>query len=236
MRLLHTETFELKEFLGDNIPEYAILSHTWDEEEVTFQDMSAGLAKEKKLGWRKIQFCCKQAVQDGFSWAWIDTCCIDKTSSAELSESINSMYEWYKKSRICYVYLQDCYERKPFSKSRWWTRGWTLQELIAPSCVWFYNANWEEIGSKRSMHRQVTRITGIDEDILTGGCIFGCNVAVRMSWAADRETTRIEDEAYCLLGLFGVNMPLLYGEGKRAFKRLQEEILKVTEDYTLFTW
>lgn len=237
MRLLHTQTFELREFLGDSIPEYVILSHTWEKEEVTFQDMmSTGSGAQEKLGWGKIQFCCRQAVQDGFSWAWIDTCCIDKTSSAELSESINSMYAWYKNSCICYAYLQDCHNRWEIPESRWWTRGWTLQELIAPSCVEFFDAGWREMGSKQSMHEHVTRITGIHEGILSGGDIFECNVAVRMSWAAKRETTRIEDQAYCLLGLFGVNMPLLYGEGDRAFKRLQEEILKVSEDYTLFTW
>ncbi|ORX99611.1 heterokaryon incompatibility protein-domain-containing protein [Clohesyomyces aquaticus] len=241
MRLLNTKTLQIVEFLGRNIPEYVILSHTWGDEEVIFQDVQQSKVSEKK-GYAKIQGFCKKAAEDGFQYGWVDTCCIDKTSSAELSEAINSMYNWYKGSRICYAYLAD-FEMtvggvgdhyRGFIASRWWSRGWTLQELLAPETVEFYDSNWNEVGTKLSLQDQIAEITGIDRRILGGADPFGVNVAVRMSWAAQRETTRIEDQAYCLMGLFRVNMPLLYGEGKRAFLRLQEEIMRIREDYTLF--
>jgi hypothetical protein len=243
MRLINTSTIQVEEFLGHEIPEYVILSHTWEEEEVSLQDIQSFGALKKK-GYTKIEKCCEKAASDGFTYCWIDTCCIDKTSSAELSEAINSMYKWYQNSRICYAYLSD-FEASSgsllenymsFTASRWWTRGWTLQELLAPNVVEFYNADWIEIGTKLSLHEQITEITGIDEGVLCGADPLRRNVAVRMSWASHRKTTRIEDQAYCLMGLFRVNMPLLYGEGNRAFIRLQEKIMRVREDYTLFTW
>ena len=195
-----------------------------------------------KKGFAKLTGCYEKAKNDGFRYCWIYTCCIDKTSSAELSEAINSMYQWYKDAHICYAYLEDLHgdpkldNYEAFSKSRWFTRGWTLQELIAPQVVEFYDAFWVNIGTRSSLQERLTHITGINERILAGGDPLESSVAVRMSWAARRETSRLEDEAYCLLGIFGVNMPLLYGEGKRAFLRLQEEILHVDEDYTLFAW
>jgi hypothetical protein len=179
---------------------------------------------------------------------WTNTFCIDKTSSAELSEAINSMYKWYEGSCICYVYLADVAEdarrlffngtgaKNSFDSSRWFKRGWTLQELIAPVVVEFYNVDWMFIGTKRSLQQHITKITGIAITVLRGASPRSCDIATRMSWASRRQTTRIEDQSYCLLGLFGVNMPLLYGEGQKAFQRLQEEILKIEEDYTLFTW
>ncbi|CAO2658377.1 Nn.00g061000.m01.CDS01 [Neocucurbitaria sp. VM-36] len=247
MRLLNTSTLKVEEFLRE-IPEYVILSHTWEEDEVSLQDMQCGSAHVKK-GYAKIKSCCKKAAEDGFEYCWIDTCCIDKTSSAELSESINSMYLWYKNSRICYAYIADfdigrgqstsitdINEEHGLGGQRWFERGWTLQELIAPPIVEFYDTKWNEIGTRLSLQEQLTAITGISNSVLQGGDPTTCKVAVRMSWAARRKTTRIEDEAYCLMGLFGVNMPLLYGEGSRAFRRLQEEIQRVDEDYTLFAW
>ncbi|KAF2870379.1 heterokaryon incompatibility protein-domain-containing protein, partial [Massariosphaeria phaeospora] len=243
MRLLNTSTFEIEVFQGCAIPEYAILSHTWEDEEVSLQDFHTDAVINKK-GYRKVKGFCEKAASDGFQYCWADTCCIDKTSSAELSEAINSMFQWYKDSRICYAYLADVKEPtnstrendESFRNSRWWTRGWTLQELIAPTIVEFYTANWTELGTILSLQDQIAEITGIDHGVLCGVRPFQRNVAVRMSWAARRTTTRIEDQAYCLMGLFGVNMPLLYGEGNRAFRRLQEEIMRVREDYTLFTW
>ena len=241
MRLLNTSTLEVQEFLESRVPEYVILSHTWREEEVTLQDLLSGKAPAKK-GYSKLTGCCKKAKADGFTYCWIDTCCIDKTSSAELSEAINSMYQWYKNARICYAYLEDVFQDpetddfKAFGDSKWFTRGWTLQELIAPPIVEFYNASWLEIGTRSSLHRRLTDITGINRDVLTGGSPFRYAVVVRLSWAAHRETSRLEDQAYCLFGILGVNMPLLYGEGKRAFRRLQEEMLRVDEDYTIFAW
>jgi hypothetical protein len=155
------------------------------------------------------------------------------------------MYEWYKNARICYAYLEDV--TIPFDKpealyleiqsSRWFTRGWTLQELIAPEIVEFYNRDWIEIGTKISRQKEVSSITGIDIGVLRGDEVRTCNVAQRMPWASRRTTTRPEDIAYCLMGLLNVNMPLLYREGgTKAFARLQEEIMKSAVDYTLFAW
>jgi hypothetical protein len=244
MRLIHTGTLQIENFLDNEVPEYAILSHTWDKEEVTYQDIQESKASAKQ-GFTKLQRCCERAWDDGFTYCWIDSCCIDKTSSAELSEAINSMYTWYKNSCICYVWLADYGANSvsslgismSFSHCRWFTRGWTLQELIAPKVVEFYDANWKRIGTKLSLQSQISDITGIDKEILRGSQLPSVrNIADRMSWAAKRETSRIEDQAYCLLGLFEVNMPLLYGEGRRAFSRLQEEIMRTREDYTLFIW
>ena len=239
MRLLNTSTFELREFFDEHIPGYAILSHTWGREEVTLQDLAKADAKEK-AGYAKITGCCKLAASDGLEWVWIDTCCIDKTSSAELSEAINSMYLWYQNAEVCYAYLSDLPHddksvARNFSQSRWFTRGWTLQELVAPHSVVFYDRDWTEIGTKWSLKERITRATGIRaEDMVNPrrACI-----AAKMSWAANRKTSRIEDTVYCLLGLFELNIPLLYGEGERAFMRLQHEILQVIDDdETIFAW
>jgi Heterokaryon incompatibility protein (HET) len=241
MRLLNTSTLALHEFFDQAIPRYAILSHRWEGEEVTFQDLQAGNGPRMK-GFRKIEGCCQQAVLDGWEYAWIDSCCIDKTSSVELSEAINSMFEWYKRSIVCYVYLSDV----PYSasepseahlkvrESKWWTRGWTLQELIAPRNVIFYNCEWGEIGTKRSMEVLISSITRIARKHLRDHS--NASVAQKMSWASERKTTRKEDEAYCLMGIFDVHMPLLYGEGRKAFRRLQLEILASSNDESLLAW
>lgn len=253
MRLLATRTLELREFLENATPDYAILSHTWEQEEVTYEDMRGPNAK-KKAGYIKIQRCCQQAARDGYRWVWIDTCCIDKSSSAELSEAINSMYVWYKNAKTCYAYLADMdpvlAHSHPkltawqtatfpgsFKSSRWFTRGWTLQELIAPAEVEFYAKDWSRCGTKANLHFALSEITGIDEATLTGKRdLREVSVAKRMSWASKRVTTRTEDIAYCLIGIFGVNLPLLYGEGDRAFVRLQEEIMRSSDDQSLFAW
>jgi hypothetical protein len=242
MRLLNVETLKMKEFLGSNIPDYAILSHTWGEEEVMLKDIQGPDAQHKK-GYAKIMGCREQARMDGIEWIWIDTCCIDKTSSAELSEAINSMFEWYGNSEVCYAYLEDVpplsplFPEEQFKKARWFTRGWCLQELLAPDRVEFYAMDWTEIGTKRSLNHLIEDMTGIEKEALLKLRDFGdFNIAQKMSWAATRNTTRAEDEAYCLLGIFNVNMPLLYGEGTRAFLRLQEELLRQTEDYSLLLW
>lgn len=182
---------------------------------------------------------------------WADTCCIDKTSSAELSEAINSMFTWYKRSQICFAFCEDVGQssihlpdmrdtgnasEKNFAASRWFTRGWTLQELIAPKEVMFYNKYWVKIGEKSKNSELIGEITGIDTFILEGGPLPEVSVGRRMSWAVGRQTTREEDIAYSLMGLFDINMPLLYGEGPKAFIRLQEEILRKSDDHTLFAW
>ncbi|KAF2191875.1 hypothetical protein K469DRAFT_344388 [Zopfia rhizophila CBS 207.26] len=244
MRLLHTKesdagNFEIKEFRDDNIPQYAILSHTWAEEEVTFQDMEGTRAANKK-GYKKVKNYCSIARANGFEYIWIDTCCIDKTSSAELSEALNSMYRWYEEAEECYAYLTDVPRGTgagdEFRKSKWFTRGWTLQELIAPSSVIFLDSEWQKIGDKSDLQQLISEITGIPGNFLLGDDLGYASVAQRMSWAAKRKTTRIEDLAYCLMGIFGIYMPMLYGEGERAFIRLQEEIMRVTDDHSLFAW
>jgi len=243
MRLLDTTTFELCEFFDRKIPPYAILSHTWGEGEVSFQELQSGDGVFKR-GYAKIRSCCELAASDGFEYAWVDTCCIDKTSSAELSEAINSMYRWYRFSDVCYVYLADVPAnlgepdiQQALCKSKWFTRGWTLQELIAAPSITFFDSRWGELGTKDSLGTLITEITQVSREVLhDANKIERFSVAQKMSWASRRVTTRVEDIAYCLLGIFGVNMPLLYGEGEHAFIRLQEEIMKNTTDHTIFAW
>ncbi|KAF3070104.1 hypothetical protein CFAM422_006807 [Trichoderma lentiforme] len=247
MRLINTRTLRLQQFHGKP-PPYAILSHTWGQEEVSFQDFQSPELREKLAGFAKISATCKKAYGHGLDYAWVDTCCIDKTSSAELSESINSMFKWYKNSAIAYAFLEDYpfpKSEKPtlnttsvgFGHSRWFTRGWTLQELIAPQRLEFYNRSWEKIAEKTPIAKELAVITGIDAFVLDGsGPWQQVSVGRRLGWAANRETTREEDLAYCLFGLFDVNMPLIYGEGGKAFLRLQEHILQQSDDHTIFAW
>lgn len=223
---------------GRNIPPYAILSHTWmgDDEEVSYEDWTAGIA-ESKAGYAKIRSCAEQATRDGFEYIWADTCCIQKSSSAELSEAINSMFAWYQDAAICYAFLADVPSKQGFSGSKYFTRGWTLQELIAPGTLVFFDEAWTSLGSKNDLQYIVSDCTGIPASILSGDEDFEAfSIAQRMSWAARRVTTRVEDMSYCMLGLFDINMPLIYGEGENAFMRLQEEILKISEDHSLFAW
>ena len=171
-------------------------------------------------------------------------CCIDKTSSAELSEAINSMFRWYQNAAVCYAFLSDvpsCLDSSAMklnlAKSRWFTRGWTLQELIAPANLIFFSMDWNPLGTKSQIHNILSSITGIEKKFLNSENLELASIAKKMSWAASRKTSRIEDIAYSLLGIFDINMPLIYGEGKRAFKRLQEELLKTrTDDHSLFAW
>ncbi|TWU70972.1 hypothetical protein ED733_001703 [Metarhizium rileyi] len=240
MRLINCSTLKLEEFVGEDIPPYAILSHTWQTEEVLLGDISGAGDKSHLKGFQKVVHTCRLANTDGYKYAWVDTCCIDKSSSAELTEAINSMFNWYRSSGRCYAYLCDFDSRETtsnFSRCRWFTRGWTLQELVAPSDIRFYDMNWEYFGSKSELWAALSAITGIDRPILDGTSpLFMISTAKKMSWAAYRQTSRVEDVAYCLLGIFGISMPLVYGEGARAFARLQEEIMKESNDLTLFAW
>ncbi|KAK3703532.1 hypothetical protein LTR37_014379 [Vermiconidia calcicola] len=259
MWLLNARTRKLEGFIGEGVPMYAILSHTWETDEVSFHDINHNANAETKLGYQKIRWTCAQALEDGLNYAWVDTCCIDKSSSAELSEAINSMWRWYRSSSKCYAFLSDVLVKcsgalsngqsencpfkttpaeREFRKSRWFTRGWTLQELIAPPDVTFYGEGWCRLGSRRGeLLNDIVDITKIPSEILTEeGPLPFYSVAQRMSWAAMRTTTRVEDEAYSLLGMFQVNMPLLYGEGRKAFRRLQEVIIKQSTDHSIFVW
>ncbi|KAI0157450.1 heterokaryon incompatibility protein-domain-containing protein [Xylariaceae sp. FL1272] len=311
MRLLNVDNFQLEEFFEPRVPPYVILSHTWDGDEVLFQDIQPtfdgtfeSLAWSTKKGARKVFDSAAITAKKGHKYIWIDTCCIDKSSSSELSEAINSMFNWYLKSSICFVYLadfalphaakngeNDCYAisdnqkieqmtRRRFGKPltndggglaplhdqgshdtrshdsrsflqglkdcRWFTRGWTLQELIAPHEVQFYDGNWTFFGTRISLSESLQQITNIAIEVLVFGTlgIEGRNhrlprflkrysVWEKMVWAAARETLRVEDTAYCLLGIFDINMPLLYGEGPRAFLRLLKKIMKQTNDHSM---
>lgn len=169
MRLLQIKNGELsltKNFTS-NIPPYAILSHTWgeDEEEVTFEDLSEGSVKTK-TGYGKIQFCGAQAARHGLQHFWVDTCCIDKTNNAELSEAINSMFNWYQDAAICYVYLSDVHGFSGFDSSRWFRRGWTLQELLAPRRMIFFDSSWMRLDTRSNLSPDISRIIGIPRRIL----------------------------------------------------------------------
>ncbi|KAK4444115.1 heterokaryon incompatibility protein-domain-containing protein, partial [Podospora aff. communis PSN243] len=250
MRLINTTTHDFEEFVGSQIPQYAILSHTWRTDELTFSiwaDRKRRLEYADTQGYIKIQEACKVAANELFrplSYIWIDTVCINKESSAELSEAINSMFAWYQSAHVCYAWLDDIthepatrLDPESLGRARWFSRGWTLQELLAPASVVFYDSKWTMLGSKENLAPELSAVTGINGRYLTHPkLIFTASIARRMSWAATRSTSREEDMAYCLLGIFQINMPLLYGEGKRAFVRLQEEIISHTNDHSIFCW
>ena len=228
-----------KDFVSDDeTPQYAILSHTWTEgQEVTFKDMKDGTSKSN-AGYDKIRFCGQQAERDDLRYFWVDTCCIDKSNSVELQEAINSMFSWYQNAAKCYVYLSDvsatkrnvsdqCTWESDFRASRWFTRGWTLQELLAPISVEFFSREGVRLGNKRTLERLIHEITGIAVPAIRGIPLSQFEADERLFWAKGRQTTRKEDEAYSLLGIFNVYMPLIYGEGRdNALKRLREEIDK----------
>ncbi|KAI9167916.1 Vegetative incompatibility protein [Paramyrothecium foliicola] len=215
MRLINVKTLEIEEFFDIDTPPYAILSHTWlPEGEVTLGDWMDKRNRRFLPGYAKIEKACEETIKDNLEYLWVDTNCIDKSSSAELTEAINSM----------------------FKKSRWFTRGWTLQELIAPPVVHFYSHDWRKLGTKTELALPIAETTGVGLWCLLRGRLSkqnplrGYSVAQRLCWASHRSTTRLEDQAYCLLGLFDINMPLVYGEGHEAFTRLLEEIVRKYAD------
>jgi len=189
MRLLNAATLQLELFpdpasVPDAVP-YAILSHTWEIDEVTFNDIKelalsrarlgfgkSNLAKSKLRGFAKIQSACEITLRHGLAYIWIDTCCIDKSSSAELSEAINSMFRWYRHAAVCFAFLADFPNGSTVAKSlascRWFTRGWTLQELIAPHTVIFVDKAWAPVGTKADLGLAIEAITNIDQTILDG--------------------------------------------------------------------
>ncbi|RYP83386.1 hypothetical protein DL770_005406 [Monosporascus sp. CRB-9-2] len=253
MYLINTDTFELEHFSThtEQKDAYAILSHTWvDKEEVTYEEFKNEESAKKKKGWTKISSTVQMARKNGLKYAWVDTCCIDKSSSAELSEAINSMFQYYEDARVCYVYLSDLQKVRnmkgpetaksrsaSFAKCLWFTRGWTLQELVASRAVEFYDSGWNHYGTNESLEDAISSATNIPSGVLKKKTpLQSVPVACRMSWAANRTTTKTEDRAYSMLGIFNINMPLLYGEGDKAFIRLQEEICRQTADLSLFAW
>jgi hypothetical protein len=264
MRLLNTTTIELHarepEFFKRQ--GYAILSHRWVGAEVTFETLPQHITEWRRTQARylaspqlsKIRGACEMARQLGFAWIWIDNCCINKASLTEEAESINSMYKWYRDAQICITYLSDVrLDATPgrlngisppiFQKinsdqpSEWFFRGWTLQELLAPRQMNFYDTNWTYMGTKDSLASEIENITGISSAYLTSAVPFrdAC-IATKMSWMAGRRTTRQEDIAYGMLGIFGVVMTPLYGEGMNAFMRLQELLQATVRDESLYAW
>jgi hypothetical protein len=243
MRLLYFDSsgrLTSADFSRKTIPPYAILSHTWGDDEFLFEDLVNGTG-ESKAGYEKIMFCGKQAACDSLQYFWVDTCCIDKWKISELSHAINSMFQWYKNAAKCYAFLsdvstpranaqlhQDTWEAS-FRKSRWFTRGWTLQELLAPALIDFFSLEHQRIGDKASLEQQISEITHIPVRALRGDALEEFSVPERMAWMAGRQTKEEEDMAYSLIGIFAVSMEFRYGEGKeRALGRLQEEMGKST--------
>ena len=231
------------------------------ENELSYQDMPrfdehrASTSSKKAASAAKLEGACKAVIrwnersngdarQRATNYLWMDTVCIDQQNPVELSRSINSMYKWYRRAEVCFAYLVDFQDSDPskevptFTQSKWFTRGWTLQELVAPKNVMFFDRRWRYIGDRESLQPLLTNRTKIRRDFLLSSDDIGrASVSQRMSWFSGRQTTVPEDTAYCLLGLFGVNMPLLYGEGAvRAFRRLQEEIMRYSDDHSLFAW
>lgn len=244
MRLLErvdAGEFQLVTFSLD-VPCYAVLSHTWgaEEDEVSFDDLLDGTAKTKP-GYDKLEFCANQAWYDGLRFFWIDTCCIDKSNAAELQDAVQSMFRWYHDAARCYVYLSDVsagarpndfYAKRDdaLRRSRWFTRGWTLQELIAPPCVKFFSKEAAYLGNREALQYKIHDITGIPLAALANGPLSAYSVAERLAWARHRQTARAEDRAYALQGLLGVVIPLRYGEGEEeAFRRLHAEMERVQE-------
>ena len=242
MRLLKRSLrggFDLVSFNSDDIPDYAILSHTWTEgQEITYDELLAGSGKDK-TGYEKIRFCGDQAAADRLEYFWVDTCCIKKSDIVELSTAINSMFRWYKEAAICYVFLTDVSTAKSrsnsesfkfswepaFRSSRWFTRGWTLQELLAPRKLQFFSREEKLLGSIHDLMDIVHDVTDLPTTALEGASLDRFQIEERLAWTKDRRTTRREDKVYSLLGLFGIFMPLIYGEGElNAFRRLRKEI------------
>ncbi|KAG9241956.1 hypothetical protein BJ878DRAFT_536190 [Calycina marina] len=227
MILLDSNTLRLTDFFLRDVPEYVILSHTWGEGEVSFQDFQDLKKIRERQDFKNLEQCCKKAKSDGLQWV------------------INSMFRYYSEAaEICYAYVEDTdssVARKHGSLVGiqlcvWFERGWSIPSmLIAPEIVEIYAKNWKEIGTNSSMVDAISNITSIDKSvILHTAHLDDFNVASRMHWVSKGLTMK-EDEMYCLMGIFGVNVPMLCGEVSRAFQRLQEEgVMKLTEDYIFF--
>ena len=239
---------------NDRDAEYRVLSQEWSAAGYAFgdQNMAEQQRSSREQSVEKLKRFRNAAASHKYKYIWLDTCCIDQKNPVELTRAINSMYRWYAEAERCFVYLYD-YDLKDkprdLTVSKWFTRGWTLQELIAPKAVEFFDKNWERIGliakgqetrsdkDEKLLEKVVSR-TGIDREVLLHQrLVSSVSIARRMSWFCDRETTEPEDSAYCLLGLFEVSMPTIPGEGlASAFRRLQEEIMKNSDDHSLFAW
>lgn len=246
MRLLHTSSLRVEDFDEPVHRKYAILSHTWGQDEVSFAQMARlRHPTTSKAGFKKIKSFCDIARRHGYEHVWVDTCCIDKRNSAELSEAINSMYRYYREADECYIYLIDVQPTSDriellarINNSEWNSRGWTLQELLASNKRRFLACDWSGIADHKDLIETISARTRIDQRVLEDRRLVPtvC-LAERMSWVSRRQTRRPEDLAYCLLGIFNISIPILYGEGlDKAFRRLQMEIMQTSFDQTLFAW
>ncbi|KAK4498320.1 hypothetical protein PRZ48_010978 [Zasmidium cellare] len=270
MRLLNVHSLQLEKYDDiEETPEYAILSHRWSKNEMRFghfqgadwdtlRKSAIDGGKEDEIGIAKILSACAVTKSFALDYLWIDTCCIDGSSSTEVTQAINSMFRWYQRASVCLAYLFDVstdtselghmidrrlYARKktqilrigPFEDSQWFRRGWTLQELLAPPELVFYDHAWRRIGVKTDMTKQIQAATRIDPKYLTGD-FEDASIATKLSWVSDRTTTLPDDMAYCMVGILGVSMDTRYGEEERAFMRLQELLIEKVADDSIFAW
>jgi len=243
MHLLNVHTRRLEHF--HDPPPYAILSHLWTPGEAhRFHEIGTpGI--DKKPGYHKVDMCCKLALEDGLDYVWIDTCCADAESTTAFTEALNSSYSWFQNSEVCYVYLDDVdgsedleSEGSTFRRCRWFKRAWTLQELLAPVNLFFFSSNWSMLGTKVGLATVISDVTGIHRDaILYPSRVPFFSIAARMSWANGRKSSKGEDRVYSLMGLFGVNLPIVYGEGeKNVFIKLQRSIMETSDDQSILAW
>lgn len=226
---------------------YVMLSHRWEGDEPGFRDIpQEGVYKLSTSRFDKVRNLCYKARKHKFHWAWIDTCCIDQDSSAEVQKSISSMFSWYRGSALTVIYLSDVAESsdQALLLSQWFRRGWTLQELLAAKVIRLYKKDWSPFSQSAAFnHKNVAEIlvalesaTGIQKSYLKFYCPSVEHPRMKLRWALHRVTKEKEDEAYCLMGIFGFTMPVTYGEGHHAFSRLLMEIMKRTGDATLLDW
>ncbi|KIJ65598.1 hypothetical protein HYDPIDRAFT_88378, partial [Hydnomerulius pinastri MD-312] len=234
---------------------YAMFSHRWGKNEPTFQDLQGSINDIKKPseGVQKLRDFCRVAKSSGFKWAWSDTCCIDKTNNAELGESITSMFLWYRNSALTIVYLWDVHGNSPeaMEKSIWFTRGWTLQELLAPPVIQFYKKDWTPCGqggrdeegelynhkSNSELVKRLSRASNVAEEHL-GNFIPGAESArEKLRWASARTVFKAEDRAYSMVGIYRLKKFYIhYGEKEAAFHRMQEELMNHSDGLDLLDW
>lgn len=221
---------------------YAIFSHRWLREgEPTFQDIRHGRECGKD-GFQKLSKFCEKARELEYRLAWSDTCCIDKTNNTELDEAIRSMFNWYRNADICIVHLADSSDSQQMKNDVWFMRGWTLQELLAAVSIKFFGKDWEPYtGLPNDKHdlqlmKDISTITSISVEDLQHFSPGPTQIRKKMKWASKRTTTRVEDAAYSLIGIFDVSMPIAYGEGEWAFHRLMEVIIQKCDEWDMFAW
>jgi heterokaryon incompatibility protein (HET) len=254
MRLINVRTLDLRKF-NQHPPRYAILSHRWiDEQEICLQDWEVYVANQDPLssqikcksGFIKIQNACIQAQKRGFEWLWADTVCIDKRDNSEVTKSVNLMFSWYQSASVCFAYMHEVSNNNQRLKwtednavvrktPEWFTRGWTLQELLAPKKLLLSDQDWNCIGDRENCAQVITKFTGIPLSALCGKDIQSYSYADRLAWAKGRQTTEPEDRVYSLLGLLGVSLPAVgYGIGlKAALWQLESAIEKQRADGNL---